>query len=66
MEFMLACQTALKYFEKVDNDTGLYSIRDVGDRWFFSGGSKKPTVFYRKTSYCNKKGRRRNTSVPFA
>ena len=55
MEFMLACQTALKYFEKVDNDTGLYSIRDVGDRWVFSGGSKKPTVFYGKQAIAIKK-----------
>ena len=44
MEFMLACQTALKYFEKVDNDTGLYSIRDVGDRWVFSGSAKEPGI----------------------
>ena len=45
MEFMLACQTALKYFEKVDNDTGLYSIRDVGDRWVFSGALKNRLFF---------------------
>lgn len=55
MEFMLACQTALKYFKEVDNDTGLYSIRDVGDRWVFSGGSKKPTVFYGKQAIAIKK-----------
>ena len=55
MEFMLACQTALKYFEKVDNDTGLYSIRDVGDRWVFSGSAKEPTVIYGKQSIAIKK-----------
>ena len=55
MEFMLACQTALKYFDKVDNDTGLYSIRDVGDRWVFSGSAKEPTVIYGKQSIAIKK-----------
>ena len=55
MEFTLACQTALKHFKEVYDDTGLYAIRDVGDRWVFSGGAKEMTVIYGRQSIAIKK-----------
>ena len=46
MEFISACRVALKHFKREYGDTGLYSIKDIGDRWLFSGGDKKGTIFY--------------------
>lgn len=50
MEFISACRVALKHFKREYGDTGLYSIKDIGDRWLFSGGDKNGTIFYGKMS----------------
>lgn len=48
MKFEIACKKAMEYFKKEYGDTGLCSIKDLGDKWLFDGSDKEQSIVYGK------------------
>ncbi len=48
MKFKSACNKAMEYFKKEYGDTGLCSIKDLGDKWLFDGSDDEQSIVYGK------------------
>ena len=48
MKFEEACEAAMEYFKTGYGDTGLCSIKDLGDRWLFNGANGEEEAIYGK------------------
>ena len=48
MKFELACKKAMEYFKKEYGDTGLCSIKDLGDKCLFDGSDDEQSIVYGK------------------
>ena len=46
MKFEEACEAAMEYFKTGYGDTGLCSIKDLGDRWLFNGANGEEEAIY--------------------
>ncbi|WP_419036626.1 hypothetical protein [Enterocloster bolteae] len=45
MKFEEACEAAMEYFKTGYGDTGLCSIKDLGDRWLFNGANGEEAIY---------------------